>query len=120
MGDYDWHIASDTNTWSDQLYRIYGYEPQSFNASYERFLANIHPDDLKATWRSLRALMAGAPLIATRTGAIPEFAEGAAILIEPEAVVGKSGVKTITTMSTAGTASTSGRRQARPAKACST
>lgn len=45
MGDYDWHIPTDTNQWSDQLYRIYGYEPQSFNASYERFLANIHPDD---------------------------------------------------------------------------
>lgn len=45
MGDYDWHITTDTNQWSDELYRIYGYEPQSFNASYERFLANIHPDD---------------------------------------------------------------------------
>ncbi|HEX2895037.1 MAG TPA: response regulator [Marmoricola sp.] len=45
MGDYDWHIPSDTNRWSDELYRIYGYEPQSFNASYERFLGNIHPDD---------------------------------------------------------------------------
>jgi len=45
MGDYDWHIASDTNEWSDQLYRIYGHEPQSFNASYDRFLSHIHPDD---------------------------------------------------------------------------
>lgn len=45
MGDYDWHIATDTNTWSDQLYRIYGHEPQSFNASYERFLSMLHPDD---------------------------------------------------------------------------
>jgi PAS domain S-box-containing protein len=45
MGDYDWHIASDTNRWSDQLYRIYGHEPQSFNPSYARFLALIHPDD---------------------------------------------------------------------------
>ena len=45
MGDYDWHIASDTNRWSDQLYRIYGFEPQTFNASYEKFLARIHPDD---------------------------------------------------------------------------
>ncbi len=45
MGDYDWHIASDTNRWSDQLYRIYGFEPQTFNASYDRFLASIHPDD---------------------------------------------------------------------------
>jgi PAS domain S-box-containing protein len=45
MGDYDWHIADDTNRWSDQLYRIYGHEPQSFNASYERFLSHIHPQD---------------------------------------------------------------------------
>ncbi len=45
MGDYDWHIPTDTNSWSDELYRIYGYEPQSFNATYERFLSMIHPDD---------------------------------------------------------------------------
>lgn len=45
MGDYDWHIPTDTNRWSDQLYRIYGYEPQAFNASYERFLSLIHPED---------------------------------------------------------------------------
>jgi PAS domain S-box-containing protein len=48
MGDYDWHIPTDTNRWSDQLFRIYGYEPQSFNASYERFLSMIHPDDREA------------------------------------------------------------------------
>ena len=45
MGDYDWHIPSDTNVWSDQLFRIYGHEPGSFNPSYERFLSLIHPDD---------------------------------------------------------------------------
>jgi PAS domain S-box-containing protein len=45
MGDYDWHIPTDTNRWSDQLYRIYGHEPQSFNASYERFISHIHPED---------------------------------------------------------------------------
>ncbi|WP_183092965.1 response regulator [Nocardioides stalactiti] len=48
MGDYDWHIKSDTNSWSDQLYRIYGFEPQAFNASYERFLSMVHPDDRDA------------------------------------------------------------------------
>jgi PAS domain S-box-containing protein len=48
MGDYDWHIESDENSWSDQLYRIYGYQPQEFNASYDRFLAMVHPDDRDA------------------------------------------------------------------------
>ena len=45
MGDYDWHIPSDTNTWSDQLFRIYGYEPGAFHPSYEKFLSLIHPED---------------------------------------------------------------------------
>jgi PAS domain S-box-containing protein len=45
MGDYDWEIATDTNRWSDQLFRIYGHEPQSFSPNYDRFLSMIHPDD---------------------------------------------------------------------------
>ncbi|HEX4979278.1 MAG TPA: PAS domain S-box protein [Acidimicrobiales bacterium] len=45
MGSYDWDIATDINRWSDELYRIYGTEPQSFNPSYERFLSFVHPDD---------------------------------------------------------------------------
>ena len=62
MGDYDWHIATDTNAWSDQLYRIYGHEPQSFNASYERFLAHIHPEDReRITAIHQRAYASGEP-----------------------------------------------------------
>lgn len=45
MGSYDWEILTDTNVWSDELYRIYGTEPRSFNASYEKFMEFIHPDD---------------------------------------------------------------------------
>ena len=60
MGDYDWHIASDTNRWSDQLYRIYGHEPRTFNASYDHFLSLVHPDD--------RARIVGVHQEAYRTG----------------------------------------------------
>ncbi len=45
VGSYDFEIATNTNLWSDQLYRIYGREPQSFNATYERFLEMLLPDD---------------------------------------------------------------------------
>lgn len=45
LGSYDWEIQRDINTWSDELFRIYGTEPQSFNPSYDRFLAFIHPED---------------------------------------------------------------------------
>ena len=45
MGDYDWHVPSDTNTWSDQLYRIFGYEPQSRHMNYATYMEHCHPDD---------------------------------------------------------------------------
>jgi PAS domain S-box-containing protein len=45
MGDYDWDIRANTNRWSDQLYRIYGLEPQSIEMTYEEFTAHLHPDD---------------------------------------------------------------------------
>ena len=62
MGDYDWHIPTDTNRWSDQLYRIYGHAPQSFNASYERFLSLIHPEDReRITGVHQRAYATGEP-----------------------------------------------------------
>ncbi len=45
MGDYDWEIATDTNTWSDQLFHIYGLEPGTFSPTYQQFLSMVHPDD---------------------------------------------------------------------------
>jgi PAS domain S-box-containing protein len=45
VGSYDFDIATNTNTWSDELYRIYGHEPGAFHATYEKFLELVHPDD---------------------------------------------------------------------------
>lgn len=45
MGDYDWHIPSDTHTWSDGFYRIFGYEPGSRELSYAVYLEHCHPDE---------------------------------------------------------------------------
>ncbi len=38
-------IASGKSNWSDELYRILGYEPQSTPANYANFEASVHPDD---------------------------------------------------------------------------
>ncbi len=65
MGDYDWHIASDTNRWSDQLYRIYGYEPQSFNADLRAFPLTGPPGRSRAHRRGAPAVLR-APASPTR------------------------------------------------------
>ncbi|HYX89254.1 MAG TPA: MASE1 domain-containing protein [Gaiellaceae bacterium] len=45
LGSWEWDMAADRVTWSDELYRIYGLEPQSLEITYERYLERIHPDD---------------------------------------------------------------------------
>jgi PAS domain S-box-containing protein len=45
IGNWTWELASNTVTWSEELYRIYGLEPNSENITLEKFLAFIHPDD---------------------------------------------------------------------------
>ena len=45
-----WQLELKTNhlTWSDEVYRIFGYEPQAFAPTYAAFLDFVHPDDRAA------------------------------------------------------------------------
>jgi PAS domain S-box-containing protein len=45
IGSWEWDLATNVVTWSDELYRIYGYAPGSVEVSYEAFLGRVHEDD---------------------------------------------------------------------------
>ena len=45
MGSWEWNITQNTVRWSDELYRIYGLQPNEFTATYETYMARLHPDD---------------------------------------------------------------------------
>ncbi|MFN2453212.1 MAG: PAS domain S-box protein [Pyrinomonadaceae bacterium] len=45
LGNWEWDIAANKVTWSDEEYRIFGLEPQEFVATYEAYLNCVHPDD---------------------------------------------------------------------------
>ncbi len=45
IGNWTWTIADGKITWSDELFRIYGLEPQSEELTFERFIGLVHPDD---------------------------------------------------------------------------
>ncbi|WP_028981120.1 PAS domain-containing protein [Sporocytophaga myxococcoides] len=45
LGSYEFNIENGKNTWSENLYRIYGYEPDEFELTVENQLKIIHPDD---------------------------------------------------------------------------
>lgn len=46
LGIWEWDILNDKITWSDELFRMFGYEPNTVELSFEKFLSHIHPDDL--------------------------------------------------------------------------
>jgi len=45
VGSWEWDVKCNEVTWSDEMYRIYGLEPQSVKMTYEGFLALVHPED---------------------------------------------------------------------------
>ena len=54
IGSWEWDIAEDRVTWSDELYRLYGVEPGEEPLSFETFLEHVHPEDRAGTERVVR------------------------------------------------------------------
>lgn len=45
IGSWDLDLVGGALTWSDEIYRIFEIDAAQFGASYEAFLATIHPED---------------------------------------------------------------------------
>ncbi|CAN5503758.1 hypothetical protein BH23ACI1_BH23ACI1_29610 [soil metagenome] len=61
MGTWDWDLARNTVHWSDNLARIHGLPPESFDGTFASYEKEIHPDDRERVLSSIRhAIEAGA------------------------------------------------------------
>ncbi len=49
VGSWEWDLARDEVTWSDELYRIYGVPIGAPLGGYEGFLSRLYPDDVAST-----------------------------------------------------------------------
>jgi len=45
LGSWDWDLDSGTVRWSDEQFRIFGYEPGCMAVSYDTFVTSLHPLD---------------------------------------------------------------------------
>ena len=45
IGSYECDLKRGSTIWTDELYRIAGYSPSSFEPDNERYINSIHPDD---------------------------------------------------------------------------
>jgi PAS domain S-box-containing protein len=53
LGNWEWDLTHDTLTWSEELYRIFGVDPDSFTPSHEWVLQAVHQEDREMVVRAM-------------------------------------------------------------------
>lgn len=53
LGWWDWDVRTGALTWSDELQRIYGLEPGTFEGTFEAFRKRVRPDDVDEKLRTV-------------------------------------------------------------------
>jgi PAS domain S-box-containing protein len=62
IGSWDWDLAADTISWSDEMYRISGIEPGGAPLGYDAYMSLVHADDRGEVLRTVEgALGTGGP-----------------------------------------------------------
>jgi PAS domain S-box-containing protein len=54
LGNWEWDIVNNTLNWSDEIFRIFGLEPQQFKVTYDIFLQAVHPEDRQSVEDGVR------------------------------------------------------------------
>ena len=61
IGHWDWEIATGGLAWSDEIYRVFGLEPQEFEPTYDAFLECVYPEDRALLQHSIDSALLGEP-----------------------------------------------------------
>jgi PAS domain S-box-containing protein len=76
LGNWDWDVVSNESCWSDEMYRIFGTDPQNFGANFEAFLSTVHPDDRERVKKAVsESLYEGKPYNIEYRIVLPDGAE---------------------------------------------
>jgi len=66
IGSWEWRIPENRVTWSEEMYRIHGFEPDEFDGSFEKALELVVPEDVARIRRNVEEVLRGG-----RGGALP-------------------------------------------------
>jgi PAS domain S-box-containing protein len=58
MGSWAFNTSGFFDYWSDELFQIYGLDPQQGAPTLERYLATIHPQDRESTAKTIKTMLA--------------------------------------------------------------
>lgn len=59
LGSWDWYFDSGIVRWSEEQFRIFGYEPGHMAVSYDTFVAALHPLDCSRVQSVIDAVLKG-------------------------------------------------------------
>jgi PAS domain S-box-containing protein len=59
LGNWDLDLQTGKCKWSDESYRIFGFEPGTFEPTFIKFLESVHPEDRKAVEAYFPDLLSG-------------------------------------------------------------
>jgi PAS domain S-box-containing protein len=59
MGTWVWSVETNTLTWDENLRQLYGMAPGESMATYEQFIARVHPDDRTSVTASVQRVLQG-------------------------------------------------------------
>ncbi|MDB5103193.1 MAG: hypothetical protein JWP91_882 [Fibrobacteres bacterium] len=65
LGSWFLNPATSEVKWSDELFRILGYDPAKDSASTENFFGALHPEDLPRSLKAMEAIQATGKMIPT-------------------------------------------------------
>lgn len=57
FGNWEADLASGVNRWSDETFRLHGYDPGEVEPGFELFIRHVHPDDVEDFKRDLAHAM---------------------------------------------------------------
>lgn len=64
IGYWELDLRTNQAIWSDELYRIFGYQPGQIAPSYQAYLERVHPDERAMVMQTVgKALQTGQPLL---------------------------------------------------------
>ena len=59
IGSWEWDVPTGEVSWSEEMFRIHGAEPDAFPVTFERAMTFVHRDDRSRIREDVEALLAG-------------------------------------------------------------
>lgn len=61
LGSWESDLVRGEDKWSDEIFRLYGYEPGEVGPAFELFISHVHPEDAESLRKDLANAMLNLP-----------------------------------------------------------